>query len=747
MLFTDIFFSYRVIISILLVVLISLALTFLPLIGTLGFEFSAVISVVLAFVSVFIASEFVNYDLRKGFGRERRFSDLALTIFFTNYIVTAFPFAIALISYLIKGDCSAKEGTIFYILIPIITVFFSTSLGLLIGVLFPRWGFFVGVLIVIGTICFSLWNVYHNPSFFFYNPIFGFFPGPLYDEVIPITTTLVVYRLTTICWGFLLLIILKLIRGFKHGTIGFSDVAGFLIVVGILTIAYTKESDIGINYTREDIVQNYLPASYETEYFIIYYSPGSSEAENIELIADDHEWRHKQLSDFLKTNSNEKIRAYLYPDTDTRKKLIGAGETTMANPITKEIHLIYDVFPNPILKHELTHVLSSEFGIDFLHISPKVGLIEGLAVASDWTSMNYNSHQWTKALIELGETPEIGDIAGVGFWYSPPRNSYTMMGSFSRYLIDTYGIEKFKILYKTGDFSVHGKSLEELTSEWKLFLENVDVPDEIYVLAQYRFSEPSIFQGNCPRKVAALKKAGLEDYEDGDLFKAREHFLEALSFNKNDPVLIDSLAYCYYFNKEYEKLIGLINSGISIPKVDEDILQNLRANALWQEERVREAESLYREILGHPITNSLEREIDIKISAMNAGESIEENIREFFSTKDELIQITELEESIRNFPYYSPSYYLLGRMLFNDGEYERALYYLSESEKLGLPSVKLRIENLRLLGITFYTIGDYDGAIRKFRKILFLEPNGVLTDYAKDFIERSEWAKDRKLNG
>ena len=91
-------------------------------------------------------------------------------------------------------------------------------------------------------------------------------------------------------------------------------------------------------------------------------------------IAFDHEFRYTQLSRYLNISDTGKIVSYIYPDEITRKKLIGAGNTTIANPIHKEIHLIYDTFPNPLLKHELTHVLSSEFGTGIMKISPKIGL-------------------------------------------------------------------------------------------------------------------------------------------------------------------------------------------------------------------------------------------------------------------------------------------------------------------------------------------------------------------------------------
>jgi len=739
----EILLTYKVLLSIALVILISIILTFFPLVGTLGFEFSFVMSIVLAFVSVFISSQFINAELRHKYSGERRFLDLFLTILLINYLVSSLPFLIGLINSLLKDDCFIREGITFYLLIPVVTVFFASSLGALVGRIFPRVGFFFGFLVILGIFCFSILRLYHNPSFFFYNPIIGIFPGPIYDEVIPITVTLVVYRLIIVIWGIFFLLVLKLIRGLEHRRLNAWDIFLTISIAIALLFSYIRESDLGIYYTRDYLTNNFLTSSYETDHFNFYYSPGTPEAKNIDLIASDHEWRYSQLKDFLRIKSNEKIRSYIYPDTETRKRLMGAGDTTMANPIKKEIHLVYDTFPYPILKHELAHVLASEFGMDLLYISPRVGLIEGLAVAADWSGKAYTQHEWSKSLIESGKSPQIQDIVGIGFWYAPPEISYALMGSFSRYLIDAYGIEKFKGLYKTGDFSVYSKDLEELDSDWKGYLEGISIPEKVRILSEKRFSEPSIFQGRCPRRVAQLKEKGVKEFDNGNIYSAINFFKKALSFNEHDPILISSLAYSYYFDRRYDKVLGLIDGNEDLNRVDKQILENLKGNTLWQLGRVDEAEGIFKKIPRDEIPKEIEREIEIKLSAIREDGVAEDALIEFFSTKDEVIQVGALNEIIRKYPDYSPSYYLLGRLYFNRGEYDKAYRYLKESEELGLPTLNLDLENLRLLGISLYTIGDYDGAINSFERVIELDPDGELKDYAQDFIERSMWAKGK----
>ncbi len=757
MTFIDIFFSKRVIISLFLIICLSLILTPFPLIGTLGFEFSIIIAFVSAFISLFISTEFVNLDLKKGFIREKRFTDVVSSILVVNLMLLIFPLGVGLVNSILKSDCYIEEGLIFYGLIPVVTIFFSSSLGLLLGTIFPKRGFFLGSLALISTIFFSLWKLYSDPPIFSYNPVFGFFPGPLYDEAIPITSTLVIYRLIVVLWGFLFLAILRLIRSIKYNTLRAVDILAVLILISALVLSLLNNGRLGIEYTRDFITRNFLTASVQTEHFAIYYTPGTPEAERIALIAGDHEWRYHQLKEFLKTSSNNsvspkpslwnvatapKIRSYIYPDTETRKKLIGAGETTIANPIHREIHLVYDSFPNQVLKHELTHVMSSEFGMKVLRMSPKVGLIEGLAVAADWGADEFTPHEWSKAMIKAKTSLDIKEIVGIGFWHAPPQKSYMLMGSFVRYLIDTYGIEKFKTVYRTGNFSIYGKSLDDLISEWKTFLDGIPLPENALILADYRFSEPSIFQAVCPRKVAFLRKNGLKAFKNGSLYGAEKHFVEALNFDKTDPVLRQSLAYTYYYENAYTKLMNIVNGAQPLLGVDKNILENLRGNVLWQSGK--DAKSVFESLLTKPIPDDIKREIDIKLSAISYGGEIEKRVREYFGTMDKLNQVVTLEEVIRIFPGYSPAYYLAGRIFFAKADYKRAAFFLHKSESLGLPSENLEKENSRILGTSLFAVGDYEGAIKRFERIVNTSSDKALKDYALDFMDRCKWARDRK---
>jgi len=743
MTFERMLFSRAVLISFAIIFIASIVLTFFPLIGTLGFEFSALSAALLSFLTVIISASLISSEPSRR-SSKKGLLDLVGSIFFINLLLLLTAFIVGLLSSLIKDDCYIKEGSLFFLLIPTISVFFSTSVGLLSGYFFGRKGIFIGLITILLIALYAIWKLYYGVSIFVYNPIFGFFPGPLYDEEIPISPTLIISRITVLFWGISLLLALRIANGFRNNLIRIWNAVLFIILMIAIIAIHLNESEFGISYTRDYITQNILSGSVETENFIIYYPPGTPQAKDIKLIAMDHEWRYKQLKEALDLDSNQKIRSYIYPDIKTRKKLSGAGETTIANPLHNEIHLIYDSFPHPVLKHELVHVMAGAFGNDVLKLSPKIGLLEGIAVAVDWRGQRFTPHQWANAMLEMGIAPRIKDIVGFGFWYAPAQISYTLMGSFSRYLIDSYGIEKFKSAYKTGNFSIYGKNLAELSLEWREFLKTIETPPQAKAIAEARFSGPSIFQATCPRKIAELKNQGYENFEKDNYYEARNNFSDALKYNNSDPNLINWLIYSHYYEGNFDRALEIVNNSDPNSKIEKDLLKNLRGNSIWQIGNSEEALQIFENLLNQELPDAIKRELEIKILSISQNSRVEEHIRQFFGTRDEVLQLAYLQNAIIADPLYGPAYYLRGRLFFNRGEYEEAVPDLIHAYLLELPSDKLTNENLRILGISLFAKGNYDQSIAIFDQLLLNEKDEASRQYATDFIERASWMKVRE---
>ena len=303
------------------VLIFSIFLTFLPLLNGLGYEYSVISAIVLSFISVFLAAEYMNSSDPRAF-IDFNVSDKLAYVILLSAVLVLINFLVGFFSSIIGNDCSINDGIKFYILITVISVFFATCLGLLTGTIFGKRGFFIGSIVLILTIVFSLWEWYHQLPLFLYSPVIGYFPGPLYDKVIPLTDTLIIYRLRVVVWALIFLNALHIIYGFRKNSFGTARLLSFVVLLLLLVASYYKQEDIGITHSREYIRDNFLSETFETDNFSIHYAPGTWEDKNIELIAKDHEWRYFQLEKYLDTDLDNKINVYIYPDKDTRKNFL-----------------------------------------------------------------------------------------------------------------------------------------------------------------------------------------------------------------------------------------------------------------------------------------------------------------------------------------------------------------------------------------------------------------------------------------
>ena len=372
------FLTKKYLVSLILVFIFSAFLSFFPLIGVLGFEYAVFSSIFLSFIALFISAEAINDTLSRSYSAFNT-TDFLSRLFLINLLLVLINFAVGFFSSLLRKDCSLESGIYFYILIPLISVIYSTAVGSLTGLIFRKRGFIIGSLILIFTILFSLYELYYQSHIFFFNPIIGYFPGSVYDKFIPITSTLIFYRLIILTWALLIFTIIHIFQGYKKGSLGLGSFILLFVLLVFIVFSYQKEEDLGLRYSRDYIQKNVLPETYETEHFFIHYDPESNAAKNIELIANDHEWRYSEVSGYLDVDVSNKINSYIYPDAKSRKKYFGSLHATVANPIHGEIHQVYSSYPIGELKHELVHIISSEFGSSTLKISPKKGLIEGIS--------------------------------------------------------------------------------------------------------------------------------------------------------------------------------------------------------------------------------------------------------------------------------------------------------------------------------------------------------------------------------
>jgi len=764
--------------------LTAIILTQIPLFNLLGCEFSVIISILIALAATHIAiagikkvKEALPNHIR-GIVYESPVSIVISVYFWTliaNLLLLILPLIIILLNAFRVKNCDFTEGFAFFGLIPVITCAYSTAAGMFFGfwISTRRRAYCAYLGYIFATILFGLYNIIFHPPVFGYNSVIGYFPGPIYDEQVSINSTLIVARVTTIILtGIFLLLItntldipkesqsvseLRLKLGHFYKCRLSYDVLLNRIPLLIFIIAYAlifiNQGDLGLRISRS-YIQEKLGGKYETEHFNIYYEKGSKVEKDIELIAKDHEFRYYQLTKFFnlypftsfKGRPKKKIGSYIYTSAEQKKRLMGAKHTEMEDSINREMHINYRTYiPHPTFKHELAHIFASEIH-PIWKVSLKMGLHEGIAVAAEWDNGQLTPHRWSKAMKELKVAPPVEKIMGAfGFWTESSSRSYILAGSFVRFLVDTYGIEKFKKVFPTGNFDkCYGKELKDLVNEWEEFLKTQKLSPNDIAIAEYRFKRPSIFQKPCAHERAELANKAWDYYNKENYEAAINIFREIYNSDTNNPRPLRGILYSYYYSENYDEALDTAEKIINHPKSDAYFAamgKNFKGNIFWQQGRIVESIQIFTDIHSLHISNDYDREMSAKIESLRHSELSDKIRGVLISNETGSIRMLMLKEMLETHPDFSLAHYLIGKQLYFEKEHAHSIEYLSQAEDLGLSDESLTYENYRLLGENYFHVGEYGKAISYFDKIVKSERCIGEVNRATDWIERCQWLK------
>jgi hypothetical protein len=223
------------------------------------------------------------------------------------------------------------------------------------------------------------------------------------------------------------------------------------------------------------------------KHFDIFCFKGSTAEKEIDKIAERRDRGFREICRFLGKDSDVRIRMILFEDAATKYSHTGhqgAGWAT-GNMVVE----IYNEKQKLNPYHETAHILTGPYG------SPPALFNEGFAtyISERWGSNTLAAMGGGESSIyervrelngkgELIPLEELLTYTEIGSGRSNPTVAYPEAASFVKFLIDTYGKDKFLKAYRTlrrsGDKSVqqqnvealqgiYGKSLDELKNEWK----------------------------------------------------------------------------------------------------------------------------------------------------------------------------------------------------------------------------------------------------------------------------------------
>ncbi|MFW6347670.1 MAG: hypothetical protein ACOC2C_03545 [Cyclonatronaceae bacterium] len=471
-----------------------LILSFIPLLRELHFLSAGLTALLGAFAAALYASTRVKMRATPASGLR------ALTAGLLISLLPAFPL---LIAGWLRG-CLSFEGLSFWLLLPPPSVMLGFAIGRYFRLFSARPRLYSLLLLLLISLGSLLFELLAYPQVYFHNHVWGYWPGPIYDEQVALSPSVLYFRLISLSWAGLFWLLpsvrLRKVKGPAAGAQrSIRSFAGLLLLS--LLLSYSNLSQNGI-ISPPQYLQQELGQRSETEFAILYHDASLSR-EELKWIAATHDFHIREIAARLELDPQKlpRIQSYIYRHSWQKKRLTGAGNTVYV-PVWQrkpQLHIQQAALSN-VLRHELVHVIAREFGMPVLNASPNIALVEGLAVALQGARTTQASlHQIVAAQPELPAAEKMQRLMSpAGFYALSGSLSYTLAGSFVDWLLREYSVEQFKTAYRTGRLSAgYETDFEALIAGWHAFLKQVPVDEAQLALSNQVFSAPGIAEKSC----------------------------------------------------------------------------------------------------------------------------------------------------------------------------------------------------------------------------------------------------------
>lgn len=746
----------------LLSILSALVLCFLPLTSLLGYESSAVMGIVLGLISMRLtatelesASRMQPFDSPLSWWLDRLGARLALTL----------PAAGILAANALRvKNCDPLGGAVYWVIIPMVSVLVGHALVFTLARFTnsPRWGWRLALGVVLLDTIWFFARLVIEPPITGVHLLFGYFAGSIYDEALSMPRPLLWYRAWCIAGSLAMVFAVELHARWRSGpsvrTMLWATACSVLATAG-LTI--TAESH-GYWLEREDIAEA-LGASVESAHFVFYYDPGEMNARQVQNMVEDHEFRYAELEAFLDERPTQTIgrplRVFIYPNKATQHRLFGSRQTFVARPWTYEMHIRWDNVGDTAVAHELAHLFSAPFGGGPLALATDggwmvhLGLVEGLALAADWPPDELTPHEAASAMRKLEIAPDLRQLfTPQGFWAQPSGKAYTLMGSFVRWLIDKHGIEKFKTVYRNGDWTgVYGQSTALLVGEWESFVDTLDIDESRLEMAHFKYSKKSIFGKTCARTLAELRRQARNAEGRGDYATALDLQQQILGFQKKDAEPGVDIAKLLVQLERFDEATDILDEMLARtgkralkPKTVAEV-EELRGDILWQAGKHEAAMSAYQNCRGFGLDDGERRRLTLKqIGLDHADEPIGTQVfRYLFDSSGKTQMLWSALAWTEVAPDDPLPRYLVGFQLSQSGLTEESLPYLEGPAGL-LADTDLDEQRRLLLAKAVQKNGDYDTAERLWSELTQASSSRVRL-LAVEGIDRTRFAQHKAL--
>jgi tetratricopeptide (TPR) repeat protein len=765
---------------------LGVALVAQPLVGfarVLGYEYALVMAEAVSLATLHVAAWLVTQrrasvrhpvDRPLGAGEAILAPWAAATLL--GWGLSAGPLLVALVGAAFVRNCDLSGGLVFWLGFPLASAPLAAMAGVWAGLVapsrYPRLGPALAAwLVVLASAAWEFGRFYTAPIVFFYDPFGGFASGQGWDRSLGLGAPFLWYRLycaaafgaagllaaalvdparLRLAWPWRLAPERRRTRAWLLAAAAAAGAAAAALDASGGSLGFRPTAAYSAGVLAGDLV---------TEHLHLRFDRGAH-GDEAPLIAADLEFRWDELRAFFGGRAPRyRIAVWLYGTGEQKRRLFGTANTDMAKPWRTEVHLGPSDFPHGVAMHEMAHVFAGEmargpFNVpgDFgFYVS--MGLVEGVAVAATFATEGHGNeltdHEWSAAMRRAGFAPPIASLVTAGgFLKSYPSTSYTAAGSFVRFLVDTYGMDRFAAVYGGDGFErAYGKSVEALGAEWGAAMDAVPLAPWALDVARFRFDRPSILHAVCYHEIPALSADAAKLAKDGRVDEAVAAYRKICTYEPDEPAHRMAIFNTLVGADRYKEARAEAAALAAHPKMGEvsklELAEDV-ADLDWREGNVAAAAAGYAAVAKAHRSESADRRLAIKRAALEAGGKVAAAMREYLLEEDgrpPALTLLLLREACDDAPGFAPAFYLLGYRLAGLGEHARAVPYLEKALALGLPHPSLAREARWRLGEALFRQGRLDDAAVVFRALDAAgEPEAVRLT-ARDWLARIDWWK------
>ncbi len=522
-----------------------LALQLFPLTSEFGYEFALVNSLLLWFAGGFSVISFC---------RRKRSDECGLYNFISSEPVYLSLLLItpAIVSFAFNccGACPFAFGIKYYFFYSVFSFFYSVLFILALGKagIKRKTFFFISVTLLLLVI--PLMEIYFYPQIYSYSVLLGYFPGTIYDEFVPVTEKIILYRLS-------ILVIFSVVYYLAYKTYRIKSLiyGGGIFIIFVILL----KPSLGFDTNATRVKSNTVVSSQTEKIILRFFYP----ADKNEVIFKTMEERYllTEIEKITKLKISLPINSYIYSGSKQKARLFGSAAADVSKPWQHTVFIERNTASSTI-KHELAHAVSAEFGVGPAKLAADFNpaLIEGFAAAVEDNILNLPIKSAAALVYRHGVNINLEKLfSGVSFFDSSPAFGYLFAGAFVQYLINEYGFTKFKKYYSTDNFAeVYGRKFKSVEDGFKESLDSVRVKpaSQIYRIL---FGSKSVFKRRCRHYVAARINFAENKFKDKEFNVTEKTYYDLLERFQTPEALFGLVNTLLEENKK-EEALSLLDS-------------------------------------------------------------------------------------------------------------------------------------------------------------------------------------------